>query len=137
MEPDARSGAEPPTITSSLTRGLDHVYYWVTDMDRAVSFYRDVLGLPLVRRAGDEWAEFDAGAVRLALHGAVHGHAPPPGGATAVFLVEDLDDARAALTARGVTFGHEGGVEGYARFLAFADPDGNTVQIIEYAPATD
>jgi catechol 2,3-dioxygenase-like lactoylglutathione lyase family enzyme len=137
MEPDSRSGAEPPTVTSSLTSGLDHVYYWVKDMERAVAFYRDVVGLPLIRRTGDEWAEFDAGAARLALHGAVHGHAPPPGGATAVFLVDDLDDARAALTARGVTFGHEGGVEGYARFLAFADPDGNTVQIIEYEPAGD
>jgi catechol 2,3-dioxygenase-like lactoylglutathione lyase family enzyme len=137
MEPDARSGAEPPPLRPSLTRGLDHVYYWVTDMDRAVAFYLDVLGLPLVRRSGDEWAEFDAGPVRLALHGAVHGHAPPPGGGTAVFQVDDLDSARAALTARGVTFGHEGGVEGYARFLAFTDPDGNTVQIIEYEPAGD
>src|SRR6478735_3604912 len=72
MEPDSRSGAEQPTATSSLTSGLDHVYYWVTDMDRAVAFYRDVVGLPLIRRSGDEWAEFDAGAVRLALHGAVH-----------------------------------------------------------------
>lgn len=132
MEPDARGGAEPPTTASSLTSGLDHVYYWVTDMERAVVFYRDVLGLPLVRRTGDEWAEFDAGAVRLALHGAIHGHAPPPGGATAVFLVEDLDAAQTALSARGVTFGHQGGVEGFARFLAFADPDGNTVQVIEY-----
>jgi catechol 2,3-dioxygenase-like lactoylglutathione lyase family enzyme len=120
--------------TPRLTRRLDHVYYWVADMDRAVAFYRDVLDLPLVRQSGDEWAEFDCGEARLALHGAVHGHAPPPGGATAVFLVDDLDDARAALSARGVTFGHEGGVEGFARFLAFADPDGNTVQVIEYEP---
>ena len=118
-----------------LTRGLDHVYYWVSDMDRAVAFYRDVLELSLVRRNGDEWAEFDCGASRLALHGAVHGHAPPPGGATAVFLVDDLDTARTALSARGVTFGHEGGVEGFARFLAFTDPDGNTVQVIEYEPS--
>ncbi len=138
MERDSRRGSERQTAAvSPLTRGLDHVYYWVADMDRAVAFYRDLLGLPLIRRAGDEWAEFDAGAVRLALHGAVHGHGPPPGGATAVFLVNDLDDARAALTARGVTFGHEGGVEGYARFLAFTDPDGNTVQIIEYEPTGD
>jgi catechol 2,3-dioxygenase-like lactoylglutathione lyase family enzyme len=111
---------------------LDHVYYWVSDMDRAVAFYRDVLDLPLLRQSGDEWAEFDGGGVRLALHGAVRGHAPPPGGATAVFLVEDLDVAQATLSARGVTFGHQGGVEGFARFLAFADPDGNTVQVIEY-----
>ncbi len=26
---------------------LDHVYYWVRDMDAAVAFYGDVLGLTL------------------------------------------------------------------------------------------
>ena len=34
-----------------------------------MAFYRDVLGLPLIRRDGDEWAEFDAGPIRVALHG--------------------------------------------------------------------
>jgi catechol 2,3-dioxygenase-like lactoylglutathione lyase family enzyme len=132
MESGESSSRASTTGSPRLTRGLDHVYYWVTDMDRAVAFYRDVLDLPLIRQSGDEWAEFEGGGARIALHGAVHGHAPPPGGATAVLLVDDLDAVRAVLSARGVTFGHEGGVEGFARFLAFADPDGNTVQIIEY-----
>ena len=44
----------------------------------------------------------------------------------------DLDRAKAELSARGVRFGHEGDVAGYARFASFADPDGNTVQLIEY-----
>ena len=129
QQTDPATGSAPEPVA----RRLDHVYYWVNDMDRAVAFYRDVLGLSLARRDGDEWAEFDAGGVRLALHGAVHGHAPPPGGAAAVFEVADLDIARATLAARGVSFGHEGDVEGYARFLAFTDPDGNTLQVIEYA----
>jgi predicted enzyme related to lactoylglutathione lyase len=56
------------------------------------------------------------------------------GGATAVFAVADLDTARSELAGRGVEFQHEGDVEGYARFASFADPDGNPVQLIEYAP---
>lgn len=115
-------------------RGIDHVYYWTADMDRAVKFYREVLGLRLLRRDGGEWAEFDGGPVRLALHGAVHGRPPQTGGATAVFRVEDLDAARAAMEERGVEFeAHVGEVEGFARFASFHDPDGNTIQIIEYA----
>ena len=111
---------------------LDHVYYWTRDMDAAVAFYRQVVGLRLVRRDGDSWAEFDAGPIRFALHGAAPGHVPPPGG-TAVFEVEELDVARIALEARGVLFDERAGeVAGYARFASFADPDGNTVQIIEY-----
>ena len=113
---------------------LDHVYYWTRDMDRAVAFYRDVVGLALVRRESDQWAEFDAGPVRFALHGAVEGHMPPVGGATAVFRVEDLDTAVQSLQEKGVVFGdHLGEVSGFARFRSFTDPDGNAVQLIEYA----
>lgn len=112
---------------------LDHVYYWTNDMSRAVAFYRDVVGLPLLRQEGESWAEFDAGPIRFALHGAVDGHPVSPGGATAVFEVKDLDRARRMLEERGARFDeHVGEVAGYARFASFPDPDGNTVQIIEY-----
>jgi catechol 2,3-dioxygenase len=115
---------------------LDHVYYWVADMDRAVAFYRDLLGLDLIRRDEDNWAVFDSGGRMFALHGAVEGRPPAPGGATAVFAVADLDRTRSLLVERGVEFGHEGDVTGYARFASFKDPDGNTVQIIEYEAAS-
>ncbi len=124
-----------------MVQHLDHVYYWTADMDRAVKFYEDVLGLPLTRREGSNWAMFDTGPVRLALHGALDGHPVEAGGATAVFRVEDLDAERAALEARGAEFEEDvGEVEGYARFATLRDPDGNRLQIIEYAggrPASD
>lgn len=117
--------------------GLDHVWFWVRDMDRAVAFYRDVLGLTMVRRFGDEWSEFDGGGVRLALHG-TGGGAQPPHGGTAVFRVDDLDAAKLALEAGGVRFDeHVGEVAGRARFASFEDPDGNSVQIIEYVKDED
>jgi predicted enzyme related to lactoylglutathione lyase len=113
---------------------IDHVYYWTVDMDRAVKFYEDVMGLRLLRRDGSNWAMFDAGPVRLALHGAVEGRPIETGGATAVFAVDDLDASRAALEERGAEFEEQvGEVEGYARFATLRDPDGNRVQIIEYA----
>ena len=113
-------------------KGLDHVYYWTRDMDRAVAFYRDVLGLTVVRRDGDNWAELDAGPACFALHRVVESHPVQPGGATAVFEVADVDEARRALELRGVEFGHSADIEGYARYATFQDPDGNTVQLIEY-----
>jgi predicted enzyme related to lactoylglutathione lyase len=110
----------------------DHVWFWTRDMDRAVAFYGGVVGLTLLRRDGDDWAEFDAGPVRLGLHGAGERPSPPPGG-TVVLRVADLDAARLALADRGVVFDpYVGEVEGRARFASFADPDGNALQIIEY-----
>jgi predicted enzyme related to lactoylglutathione lyase len=110
---------------------VDHVWFWVADMDRAVAFYRDALGLPLRMRHEDAWAEFEAGAIRIGLHGA--GEGSPPHGGTAVFRVDDLDLARASLQDRGVAFeDHLGEVPGYARYASFCDPDGNTMQLIEY-----
>ena len=45
------------------------------------------------------------------------------------------DEARRALEERGVEFDHTADIEGYARYATFHDPDGNTVQIIEYTHA--
>jgi predicted enzyme related to lactoylglutathione lyase len=109
------------------------VYYWTADMERATSFYREVVGLALIRRSGDAWAEFEGGPIRVALHGVHEGQPVPVGGATAVFEVDDLDEAMRTLESRGVAFDqHIGEVEGFARFASFLDPDGNTLQIIEY-----
>jgi catechol 2,3-dioxygenase-like lactoylglutathione lyase family enzyme len=109
---------------------IDHVYYWVSDMDAAVAFYGDVLGLALVRRDGDEWAEFEAGPIRFALHA---GAEQPTVSGTMVLRVHDLDEARIVLRGRGAALDeHIGEVEGFARFATVRDPDGNPVQLIEY-----
>jgi catechol 2,3-dioxygenase-like lactoylglutathione lyase family enzyme len=104
---------------------LDHLYYWTRDMDAAVAFYRDVVGLELVRRDGDAWAQFEAGPVRFALHGTEDEAAGRSG--TVVFRVEDLEAARWDLEQRGARFEEQvGEVGGFARFATFRDPDGNS-----------
>jgi catechol 2,3-dioxygenase-like lactoylglutathione lyase family enzyme len=111
---------------------LDHVWVWTRDMDTGVGFYRDVLGLRLVQRIGNEWAEFDAGPVRIGLHGAAGGADVPHAG-TIVFRVDDLQPVRLALEERGVAFDpHEGEVPGVGRYVSFRDPDGNALQLFEY-----
>jgi predicted enzyme related to lactoylglutathione lyase len=115
---------------------VDYVYYWTVDMERAVKFYGQVLGLSLVRQERSKWAEFDVGPVRFALHAAVEGGPSEPGG-TVVFRVDDLDATRADLEARGVEFEEQAGeIEGYARFASLRDPDGNRVDLIEYGTGT-
>ena len=109
----------------------DLVYFFVSDMDRAVAFYRDVLELDLGYRSGEEWAQLSAGPIQVGLHGAGPGPVRP--GGTLAFTVIDLDATKAKLTARGVVVGHEGGGEGLGpRFVEFDDPDGNVLALFEY-----
>jgi catechol 2,3-dioxygenase-like lactoylglutathione lyase family enzyme len=118
-----------------ITGGNATIY--VTDMDRAVAFYRDTLGLKLTQRFGDHWAEIQVGAsLVLGLHPKSE-KAPPPGtsGAISIGLAidEPIDDAVARLQAKGVQFrgpvvrDEQGGVA-----LAFlGDPDGNDLYLCQ------
>lgn len=109
----------------------DLLYFFVSDMDRAIAFYREVLELELDHRSGEEWSQLHAGSIQLGLHGAGSGPVRP--GGTLAFTVADLDAAKAKLTARGVAIGHEGGGEGLGpRFVEFSDPDGNVLALFEY-----
>ena len=72
------------------------------DLDRAIAFYRDVLGLRLIARFGD-LAFFDLNGVRLLLE---------PGeedatGRVLYFAVDDIKVARSELGGRGVAFEDE------------------------------
>ena len=61
----------------------------VADLDRAVTFYRDVLGLRLLFRAPPGLAFLDCGGVRLMLTESQSGEAPTPVGVI-YYRVPDL-----------------------------------------------
>lgn len=111
---------------------LAKVFYWTRDMDRAVAFYRDVLGLDVRLAAGGGWTEFATGGSTLALHGPVGGHAPEGAGATVVLECADLDATMAEWSERGVSFeGEITETPAGARFATFRDPDGNLLQLLQ------
>ena len=119
-----------------MIRGGNATIY-VADMQRAVDFYHDTLELELLFRAGDHWAEIDAGGgLRLGLHPASeHGPAPgAPGGITVGFVVDQpIAKVVAKLEMRGVKF--QGPIvvdeEGSLALAFFADPDGNPLYLAE------
>ena len=114
-----------------MLKRVHSTFYWTSDMDKAVSFYRDVLGLNMTARYGEDWTEFAIGESTVALHG-TRGMAPPNQGATIVFEVDDLDAAMRALSSRGVVFeGEVTDVPETGRFASLRDPAGNLVQIFE------
>ena len=109
---------------------LRYALVFVSDMERSVAFYRDVLGWPLTRRS-PERMELAGEGTTLALH-----HASRPSGAAAVqgeiagrcqlgFWVEDVEAFHQEMVARGTlciqppTDDASG-----AKVAVYADPDG-------------
>jgi catechol 2,3-dioxygenase-like lactoylglutathione lyase family enzyme len=115
-----------------LFTGIDTVFYQVCSMDRAIDFYGGVLGLELLRREGNDWAELDAGALTIALSGELATR-PHSGGATVVLATDDLDQVAHRLAEHDV---QRGSIEdmGNARMLQFFDPDGNEIIAMEAPP---
>ena len=72
------------------------------DVERAVRFYRDMLGLPFLFAAPPHLAFFDCGGVRLMLS------TPEPAfdhpGSVLYFAVDDIRQMHETLTSRGVAF---------------------------------
>ena len=120
--------------TDRVIRGGNATIY-VTDMDRAVAFYSESLGLPLTFRAGDHWATIDAGdGFQLGLHPAGPSSPTPGaiGGITVGMAVDEpIEEVVDTLKTRGVAV--RGPVaDGDMLKLAFlADPDGNQLYLAE------
>lgn len=108
----------------------------VQDLERAVAFYRDRLGLRFLFQAPPGLAFFDAGGVRLML-------SRPEGdaGGTSIlyFKVEDIRAATAALRDRGVAIVDEPHViaemDTYDLWMAFfRDSEGNMHGLMNEVP---
>lgn len=98
-----------------------YAIHFVADMDRAVVFYRDTLGLPL-KFASPEWTEFATGATTLALHPS---SAENPAGTTHLgFGTPDVRGFHAAMAAAGVRFTRPPEPLHGVTLAEFVDPDG-------------
>jgi len=93
------------TVTTTGLSRIHQISMRVHDVDRAVRFYRDALGVPFLFAAPPRLAFFDCGGVRLMLS------TPEPGfdhpGSVLYFAVDDIRAAHLSLTARGVVFNGE------------------------------
>ncbi len=139
----AAAPAKPQSATKPLQPGdftldkLHQVALTATNLDIAVEFYRDVLGLKFIARFDPPGLAFFAlsGGSRLLL-------STTSSNASLYFLVEDIDKAVAELKKRGVSFFHPPsmvhrddagnfGKKGNEEWMAFfKDPSGNLLGLV-------
>jgi methylmalonyl-CoA/ethylmalonyl-CoA epimerase len=107
----------------------------VRDVDRAVAFYRDKLGLPLLFQAPPKLAFFDCGGLRLMLAEPEPGSKFDHPGSVLYFKVDDIDAMYRKLKEQGVEF------VGVPHLIArmpdhelwlaeFGDTEGNTLALM-------
>jgi catechol 2,3-dioxygenase-like lactoylglutathione lyase family enzyme len=105
---------------------LGYAIHFVADMNRAVAFYRDTLGLEL-RFSSPGWSEFATGPTTLALHPA---SAENPAGTTHIGLhADDVAGAHRALSAAGVRFTRGPTPEHGVTLAEFVDSEGARVSL--------
>jgi predicted enzyme related to lactoylglutathione lyase len=122
---------------TSIVTGVDFVPIPVKDLERAVAFFGDTLGLRRSVFYPDRgFAEFETGNLTLSLivpdKMGMEFHANP----NAVALhVEDMESARSQLESGGVQFHGDTFDTGVCHMAFFADPDGNQFMLHHrYAP---
>src|ERR1044071_700392 len=106
----------------------------VDDFERGVSFYRDVLGIPLLFSAPPQMAFFQCGAVRL-LVGVTPAGEKAQRGSAIYFSVSDIERVYASLREKGVEFKAPPHVvnrsaQSETCLVEFVDPDGNQLALL-------
>jgi catechol 2,3-dioxygenase-like lactoylglutathione lyase family enzyme len=107
---------------------LNYAIKFVGDMEAAVAFYRDTLGLTLAFQS-PFWSEFDMGDTKLALHPA---SAENPAGSVQLGLgTADIDNFYAAGQAEGLVFTSPPTDMHGTRIARFRDLDGAEISVGE------
>jgi methylmalonyl-CoA/ethylmalonyl-CoA epimerase len=121
--------------------GLAQVALNVRDLERAVAFYRDVLGLTFLFSAPPSLAFLQCGPTRIMLNGNPEA-VTPAGGPILYYAVGDIEAAFAAVTAEGApvkeapkAIARVGGRDVWLGFTE--DPDGHPVGLMSEVPLAD
>jgi catechol 2,3-dioxygenase-like lactoylglutathione lyase family enzyme len=105
----------------------------VSDINRAIKFYTETLGLKLVNQYQTHWAEIQAPGLTIGLHPAMD-HGPRPGNSESLaigFAVDHLDNDMTVFEHKGIVFSSNIIEDGPARIAFFTDPDKNPLYLCQ------
>jgi predicted enzyme related to lactoylglutathione lyase len=119
------------TSEAQLVTGVDFVAVPTRDLEQAIRFYRDTLGLRCsAYKRGRSFAELETGNLTLSVivpenMGMEHFTSPAP---TALH-VEDIEAARSRLQAAGIEFHGDTFDTGVCHMAFFSDLNGNALML--------
>jgi predicted enzyme related to lactoylglutathione lyase len=114
-----------------MLRRVGDVTFTVSDLERAVGFYENVLRLRK-QVESSTCARFDCGGVELRLQAGTPGDGEQEAAPSLDFLVQDVDEAYQTLRERGVRFLEAPLNAGSGERIAlFSDPDGNLLRLVQ------
>ena len=104
----------------------------VSDLERAIEWYKDALGLELVYKLDQYgWCEMSTATKHVTI-GLGQNEDLKTGGATPTFGVLDIGAARKHLESKDVRFdGDTYEIEGMVKLATFYDPDGNSFMLAQ------
>jgi catechol 2,3-dioxygenase-like lactoylglutathione lyase family enzyme len=119
-------------MADRVIRGVANIWVPIADIERAVDFYENSLGLEVVKRDGP-WAEVDANGVTIGLNGREPEGTQAEGGPVLTFRHGEgsLEGAVEELKSRGVEFPAEISEHSWGRVATFKDSEGNDLQLYE------
>lgn len=123
------------SLTSPALGDIGQIAITVSDVDQALAFYRDMLGLCFLFSAGPQLAFLQAGGVRLMLS-TPQGAGAVGANSTLYFKTADLDASYATVIGRGARAESAphliAKMPDHELWMAFVrDPDGNLVGLMQ------
>ena len=118
-------------MTPQLVTGVDFVGVPTRNLDAAVEFYGEALGLERsVFHKERNYAEFETGNLTLSVFNAEEFGLEHHANRNAIALhVDDVEEARGTLEQRGVSFNGDTLDTGVCHMAFFSDPEGNAFML--------
>jgi len=105
-----------------------NVTIMVSNLDRAIAFYTEILGMELKGRYGDHWADIKGPGISIGLH-PTEKEMTRSDNLQIALGVSNIREAIEALRSSGVEV--KDNSEEMVKLATFHDPDGNTLYVVQ------
>ena len=110
---------------------FDTAIFYTNNLDKAIDFYQDLIGLEIEYRQGDKYVSFIfPNKTRLGIKKAT-GERERPGLQTIIVSIEDIDNFYQTLKEKNINLYEELKDESWGKTFSILDVDGNRLEFLK------